>query len=156
MFAMSAQPEINNLAAVRYRHEFGQSNVFVLQTPQEASGTENQRITSQFNARGLFRDGVSLGHLFRLMEAGAEIVSTRLTENFGYSDYQAHYQGRGELLFGIMPNGNLRPLSEDLGQRPGPGWLLIGLYEPAPDSERGASSQNGAGAIGRTGDRLPG
>ena len=156
MFAMSAQPEINNLAAVRYRHEFGQSNVFVLQTPQEASGTENQRITSQFNARGLFRDGVSLGHLFRLMEAGAEIVSTRLTENFGYSDYQVHYQGRGELLFGIMPNGNLRPLSEDLGQRPGPGWLLIGLYEPTSDSERGSGAESGPGPGGLPGDRLPG
>ncbi|MFO7582204.1 cation:proton antiporter [Guyparkeria sp.] len=156
MFAMSAQPEINNLAAVRYRHEFGQSNVFVLQTPQEASGTENQRITSQFNARGLFRDGVSLGHLFRLMEAGAEIVSTRLTENFGYSEYQVHYQGRGELLFGITPNGNLRPLSEELGQRPGPGWLMIGLYEPAPESERGVSPEGGPSAGDRTGDRLPG
>ncbi|MGM0517020.1 MAG: cation:proton antiporter [Pseudomonadota bacterium] len=156
MFAMSAQPEINNLAAVRYRHEFGQSNVFVLQTPQEASGTENQRITSQFNARGLFRDDVSLGHLFRLMEAGAEIVSTRLTESFGYSEYQVHYQGRGELLFGITPNGNLRPLSEELQQRPGPGWLMIGLYEPREDVERAPSGDQGNGAHARTGERLPG
>jgi len=156
MFAMSAQPEINNLAAVRYRHEFGQSNVFVLQTPQEASGTENQRITSQFNARGLFAEGVSLGHLFRLMEAGAEIVSTRLTENFGYSEYQVHYQGRGELLFGITPNGNLRPLSEELAQRPGPGWLLIGLYEPREDAERAPAADSGNGGSGRTGERLPG
>lgn len=156
MFAMSAQPEINNLAAVRYRLEFGQSNVFVLQTPQEASGTENQRITSQFNARGLFREGVSLGHLFRLMEAGAEIGSTRLTESFGFSEYQVHYEGRGELLFGITPNGNLRPLSEELAQRPGPGWLLIGLYEPAGDVERAPSSDTGNGGSGRTGERLPG
>ncbi len=156
MFAMSAQPEINNLAAVRYRHEFGQSNVFVLQTPQEASGTENQRITSQFNARGLFREGVSLGHLFRLIEAGAEIFSTRLTESFGFSEYLVHYEGRGELLFGITPSGNLRPLSEDLGQRPGPGWLLIGLYEPAPESERVTPTESGVSSGRRGADRLPG
>lgn len=156
MFAMSAQSEINNLAAVRYRHEFGQSNVFVLQTPQEISGSENQRITTQFNARGLFRDGVSLGHLFRLMEAGAEVVSTRLTENFGYSEYLVHYEGRGELLFGIMPNGNLRPLSEEPSQRPGPGWVLIGLYEPAPGNERPQAREPQSAPAGPGGERLPG
>lgn len=155
MFAMSAQSEINNLAAIRYRYEFGQSNVFVLQTPQEVSGSDNQRITSQFNARNLFREGASLGHLFRLMEAGAEIFSTRLTESFGYSEYVVHYEGRGELLFGISPDGNLRPLSEEPSQRPGPGWILIGLYEPAPESERPASRPGGA--AGEPGaERLPG
>jgi len=154
MFAMSAQSEINNLAAVRYRYEFGQSNVFVLQTPQEVSGSDNQRITTQFNARSLFREGASLGHLFRLIEAGAELFSTRLTENFGYSEYLVHYEGRGELLFGISPDGNLRPMSEEPSQRPGPGWILIGLYEPAPDTERVPSRDSGAGASGT--ERLPG
>ena len=156
MFAMSAQSEINNLAAVRYRHEFGQSNVFVLQTPQEVSGSDNQRITTQFNARNLFREGVSLGHLFRLLEAGAELFSTRLTENFGYSEYLVHYEGRGELLFGISPDGNLRPLSEEPSQRPGPGWILIGLYERSPDAERPPSRQNTNEAGEKGGERLPG
>lgn len=155
MFAMSAQSEVNNLAAVRYRHEFGQSNVFVLQTPQEVAGSDNQRITTQFNARGLFREDVSLGHLFRLVEAGAELFSTRLTENFGYSEYLAHYEGRGELLFGITPNGNLRPLSDELSQRPGPGWVLIGLYEPSADADRPAPRE-GAAAPSGGGERLPG
>ncbi|MFW6021191.1 MAG: cation:proton antiporter [Guyparkeria sp.] len=155
MFAMSAQSEINNLAAVRYRHEFGQSNVFVLQTPQEVAGSENQRITSQFNARGLFGESVSLGHLFRLFEAGAELFSTRLTENFGYSEYLVHYEGRGELLFGITPNGNLRPMNNELSQRPGPGWTLIGLYEPSPDADRPAAREAG-GAPATGGERLPG
>lgn len=152
MFAMSAQSEINNLAAVRYRYEFGQSNVFVLQTPQEVSGSENQRITTQFNARNLFREGASLGHLFRLMEAGAELFSTRLTESFGYSEYVVHYEGRGELLFGISPDGNLRPLSEEPSQRPGPGWVLIGLYEPTSEAAPRPGGNGGdAGA-----ERLPG
>ncbi|WP_066185085.1 MULTISPECIES: sodium:proton antiporter [unclassified Guyparkeria] len=155
MFAMSAQSEINNLAAIRYGYEFGQSNVFVLQTPQEVSGSDNQRITTQFNARHLFREGVSLGHLFRLVEAGAELFSTRLTENFGYSEYVVHYEGRGELLFGISPDGNLRPLSEEPSQRPGPGWILIGLYEPSPEADRVASrSGKPAGEPGV--ERLPG
>ena len=155
MFAMSAQSEINNLAAVRYRYEFGQSNVFVLQTPQEVSGSDNQRITTQFNARNLFREGASLGHLFRLMEAGAELFSTRLTENFGYSEYVVHYEGRGELLFGISPDGNLRPLSEEPSQRPGPGWVLIGLYEPSPEADRSTARSGKAG--GEPGaERLPG
>ncbi|MCL7745110.1 cation:proton antiporter [Guyparkeria hydrothermalis] len=155
MFAMSAQSEINNLAAVRYRHEFGQSNVFVLQTPQEVSGSDNQRITTQFNARNLFREGVSLGHLFRLMEAGAELFSTRLTESFGYSEYVVHYEGRGELLFGISPDGNLRPLSEEPSQRPGPGWVLIGLYEPTSETERPAS-RSGTNGGDAGAERLPG
>ncbi len=155
MFAMSAQSEVNNLAAVRYRHEFGQSNVFVLQTPQEMAGSENQRITTQFNARGLFGEEVSLGHLFRLFENGAELFSTRLTENFGFSEYLVHYHGRGELLFGITPNGNLRPLGGEPGQRPGPGWILIGLYEPAAAGDRPAAREtNGASFDG--GERLPG
>ncbi|HSH85403.1 MAG TPA: cation:proton antiporter [Guyparkeria sp.] len=154
LFAMSAQSEINNLAAVRYRHEFGQSNVFVLQAAQDASDQDSQ-VATQFNARSLFREEVTLGYLFRLMEAGAEMSSTRLTESFGYSEYLSHYEGRGELLFGITPNGNLRPLGEEFSQRPGPGWTLIGLYEPSPEAERPCERDTTSGSdIGA--ERLPG
>ncbi len=130
LLAMSAQPEINSLAAVRYRHEFGAGNVYVLKTPQELAGTANQRISETFTGRPLFGEKISSGDLMALVEQEAEINSTRLTEAFGWSNYQSIYADRGMILFMISPRGLLFVHGSGHEPSPGEGWVIIGLYRP--------------------------
>jgi len=134
LYAMSAQAEVNNLAAMRYRPEFGAANVYVLQTPQEVAGSQSQRMTGRLQGRCMFGPDISLGHLFRLIDAGAEIYSTRLTEAFGWQQYHEHYAGRGVLLFAISPRGMLRVYGPEFTDKMGPGWTLLGLYSDEPTS----------------------
>jgi len=137
LYAMSSQAEVNNLAAMRYRLEFGAANVYVLQTPQEVAGSDKQRMTGRLQGRCMFGPEISLGHLFRLIDAGAEIYNTRLTEAFGWQAYHDHYAGRGVLLFAISPKGALRVYGPEFTEKLGPGWTLVGLYtsEPEPVGE---------------------
>lgn len=130
LLAMSAQPEINSLAAVRYRHEFGAGNVYVLKTPQELAGTANQRISETFTGRPLFGEKISSGDLMALVEQEAEINSTRLTEAFGWTNYQSIYADRGMILFMISPRGLLFVHGSGHEPSPGEGWVIIGLYRP--------------------------
>lgn len=130
LLAMSAQPEINSLAAVRYRHEFGAGNVYVLKTPQELAGTANQRISETFTGRPLFGEKISSGDLMALVEQEAEINSTRLTEAFGWSNYQSIYADRGMILFMISPRGLLFVHGSGHEPSPSEGWVIIGLYRP--------------------------
>lgn len=135
LFAMSTQPEINSLAAVRYRHEFGAGNIYVLKTSQELAGTANQRISETFTGRPLFGEKISSGDLMTLVEQGAEIYTTRLTEAFGWSNYQSIYVDRGMIMFLISPRGLLFVHGSGHEPNPGEGWIVIGLYRPESSAE---------------------
>lgn len=135
LFAMSTQPEINSLAAVRYRHEFGAGNIYVLKTPQELAGTANQRISDTFTGRPLFGEKISSGDLMALVEQGAEINTTRLTEAFGWTNYQSIYADRGMIMFLISPRGLLFVHGSGHEPNPGEGWIVIGLYRPESSTE---------------------
>lgn len=141
LFAMSAQPEINNLAAVRYRHEFGAGNVYVLKTPQELAGTASQRLSGTFTGRPLFGAQVSSGDLLNLVEQGAEVTTTRLTGAFGWAKYQSIYADRGVVLFMISPRGLLFVHGSGHEPNPGEGWIIMGLYRPEAE-EAGAAPMN--------------
>ncbi|OZB35855.1 MAG: sodium:proton antiporter [Halothiobacillus sp. 14-56-357] len=135
LFAVSGVPEMNNLAAIRYRHEFGAENVYVLQTPQEKSGSGQQRLSDVFTGRKLFGPEVSLGDLMLLVEQKAEIKSTRLTEEFNWEKYQQTYDNRGILLLMISPKGILHVQSDGPMPTPSEGWIIIGLYRPQTEVE---------------------
>lgn len=133
LFAVSGVPEMNNLAAIRYRHEFGAGNVYVLKTQQETSGSPQQRLSDVFTGRSLFGPNVSLGDLQLLIEQKAEISTTRLTETFDWEKYQSAYAGRGLLLLMISPKGILHVASDGPMPVPHEGWILMGLYRPATE-----------------------
>ncbi|WP_298219784.1 sodium:proton antiporter [Halothiobacillus sp.] len=146
LFAVSGVPEMNNLAAIRYRHEFGAANIYVLKTPQEKSGSDHQRLSDVFTGRSLFGSDVTLGDLMLLIEQKAEIKSTRLTEEFNWEKYQQTYDNRGILLLMISPKGILHVQSDGPMPTPGEGWIIIGLYcpqaevETKPDAEEASAS----------------
>ncbi len=132
LFALSALPEINNLAAIRYRHEFGAGNVFVLKTQQETEGSAQQRLSGTFEGRRLFDADTSLQKLLQQMHDGAEIATTRLTDAFPWEKYQQTYAGRGQPLLAITPKGTLQIWTDGSHPTPQIGATVIGLYLPAP------------------------
>lgn len=146
LFAVSGVSEMNNLAAIRYRHEFGAENVYVLQTPQEKSGSDQQRLSNMFTGRKLFGSDVSLGDLMLLIEQKAEIKSTRLTGAFNWEKYQQTYDHRGILLLMISTKGILHVHSNGPMPTPSEGWIIIGLYRPQTEVEPKSDTQETSAA----------
>jgi len=132
LFAMSYHPELNTLASMRYRSEFGAAHVHVLLTPRETMGSEKQRIARHIQGQIMFGEDVDIGDLTALMEQGGEIYTTRLTASFGWDDYQAQFAGRGHLLFAISPKGVLHVTGPAFTVKPVADWVLIGLYKDQP------------------------
>ncbi|MEW6445228.1 MAG: cation:proton antiporter [Pseudomonadota bacterium] len=130
LFAMSSRPELNSLAVMRYKPEFGGAHVHMLRTPRDALGAERQRIAHPLRGQEMFDEGVHLGELLARMDQGAEIYCTRLTGTFGWEAYGARFAGRGSLLLAISPKGVLHVAGPRWAVRPAADWVLIGLYLP--------------------------
>lgn len=130
LLALSAAPEVNHLAAIRYRHEFGAERVFVLKTAPEAGGSARARRSELSIGRALFAPDATLESLHARMTAGAELFSTRLTEAFPWEKYQERFADRGLVLMAITAKQELLIWTEREHPQPAVGALVIGLYTP--------------------------
>ena len=81
LFAMSRRDDLNALACVRYRHEFGRERVFSLmsQHPDELS---KQGPAPLFRGRDLFGANISHRRLSELLAEGAQFRQTHLSDDF--------------------------------------------------------------------------
>lgn len=139
LLAMSPYPELNALAAIRYQREFGRSNVYVVLAPDEVV-KEGQRVANRRYARILGSKESGLAELLALLERGAKVYTTRLSEAFSFDAYQEQFAGRGQLLLAIDPKGRLQGMEPGSMLRPGPDWYLLGVYLPAEKSENDNAS----------------
>lgn len=144
LFALSRHPELNALATVRYRREFGAGNVYVLRTRRETEGAERERIASHIQGRPMFGENVSHADLLERLEAGARISATRLTATFDWEAYQQRFADGGQLLFAVSPAGRLYVAGPAFNARPAADWVLIGLYQPQPEGEVGGEDRAAA------------
>jgi NhaP-type Na+/H+ or K+/H+ antiporter len=129
LLALSGTQEENALAATRYRAEFGVANIYSLQITSEKEGdtkTGKPRV-----GHSAFGEEVSFKKLSTMLGEGAEIRSTRLSDEFGFDEYYKKYF-RAVPLFAITPRGKLIVYAPDREINPVAGWTIISLVlEPA-------------------------
>jgi NhaP-type Na+/H+ or K+/H+ antiporter len=134
LFAMSRRPELNTLAVVKYRREFGRNRVFTLRNSQEKDASEKRRVAESFRAPRLFGEGVTLQKLSSLIAQGAEVKATLLSETF---DLAAYEKARGKShipLFAVDRNQHLRAFTDTYQPEVKPGWTLLSLVSPAVEA----------------------
>ncbi len=111
LLALSHRPGLNELACVRYRFEFGRDSVYTMPTIMEKAHEKHQ-ISGEAAGRILFGGARSFADLAELVEAGVDIKSTEITDEFTVEDYVEKYPDRIP-LFITLANGRLRfPLDE--------------------------------------------
>ncbi len=129
LLAMSRHPELNALAAVRYKPEFGAGRVHVLRTSEENGPADRNRLVSHIPGQTMFGEDLDIESLSALLSAGARISATGLSDAFGWDDYRARFlDAGGHLLFAIDPRGGLHVTGPAFSVRAGPDWTLIGIY----------------------------
>lgn len=134
VLALSPQKELNALACVRYRSEFGNEHVFALPATAEKEKKE-ERVGTPRCGRLAFGKDVTYAKLASMLSQGAEIHDTRLSENFTMEDYYHKYQRRAVPLFAIDSRGRLRIFTADDGPKPGDGWTVVALIQAEEASE---------------------
>ena len=140
LLALSPHGELNALASMRYRSEFGKHRVYSVLTASEKSLSDKHKVGAQHRGNSLFGDDVTYAKLASLISQGGEIRSTQLTESFAFDDFRR--VNRGAIpLFCLDKRGRLRLFLVGEKLAPERGWTLMSLAPPkghaakAPNAE---------------------
>jgi hypothetical protein len=118
---------------LRYRSELGADGVYAIKTGEEKENAKHVP-TGSLRVQKLFGTEVTLDRWNELFAEGAEVRTTRLTENFTFEKYGDQMPGEFILLIAIDPQGRLHPYT--VSDRPAPkaDWQVMTLV-PRPTLE---------------------
>lgn len=133
VLTLTPQQELNALAGLRYRSEFGKNHIFFVSTDKDETD-ENSRTTVSHDAHILFDNDVTFAKLASLVSQGASIKQTKLSDSFSYEDYQQQYGSRAIPLFAIDNKENLRFFTANEELEPEQDWTIISLVQDEPDA----------------------
>lgn len=134
--ALTPQKELNALAGLRYRTEFGAHHIFCLSTEGDSENEDSQSRTGiNHQAQILFGNSITYAKLASLISKGATIKQTGLTENFDYQAYLKQYGNRAIPLFTIDDKNNLRFFTSNEIPQPTEDWAVISLIQESDDAQ---------------------
>ncbi len=135
LLAMSPHPAINALACVRYKHDFGPTNLYRLSATVDKKDSLRRSLPVSVAGKTLFGKDVTHSKLASLISKGAKIRTTRITEDFGFDAY-LEKNSKGVIpLFVITKDGNLQFFTGEMNPKPKPG-SQIGSLVPAAQLEQ--------------------
>ncbi len=131
VLALTGNDEVNALALLSFPDLFGRAQIY--QLPPATPGA--QASSAYMRGRLLFEPEATYPALESLMEAGATIKSTTLSNSFSFADYLNHYSQRVLPLAVVTENGRLMFFTADNRPSPKAGQTVIGLI--SADGELG-------------------
>ena len=137
LLALSSQAELNALASIRYRSEFGRNSVYTL--PTTPSKNRKHELSQQHRGYTLFNESATYSKLASLLSQNATIRTTQLSDDFTYQDFLAKHGNRAIPMFALTPKKKYLEIFVAGGKlMPAAGWSLISLIpadvEPAVES----------------------
>ncbi len=139
LFAMSARRELNGLACVRYRPDFGRHRVYRLRVRERAPDDSDRREQARsIRASHLFGDDITLAMLDTRLEQGWRIKSTRLSDTFDIDAFRAAHGADALPLFSVDENNRVHVVSDLRTLEIKPGWSLTALVPPPRDTNNPA------------------
>lgn len=141
LLGLSPERSLNTVAGMRFGSEFGQSNIFALQTSSDARLSGKHLDGEEHRGQYLFSSDLTYSKFSSMLAQGAELHSTRLTDEYGFRDFLAS-NGKGAIpLFGIAPDGKVHTCAIDGKFEPASGWRVISLFTPSLVADRARASQ---------------
>ncbi|WP_110993303.1 cation:proton antiporter [Pseudomonas sichuanensis] len=130
LLGLSPAGEINALACARFRHDFGHGRLFVLASGLEKQRSDKHRASEEHRGQPLGSRAMTYNQLAKLLNQGAELYSTTLTEAFTWDAYQQLHGERATLMFARDNHGWVHVATPEHPLQPQPGWTLVALIEP--------------------------
>lgn len=127
LLALSPMREQNAIASMHYRIEFGAEHIYYIRNSIEKNKSEKHRISSRLKGAPLFPNDMTFSKIASLFGKGAEIRTTRLTEEFTMDDFLSSKDTDTLVLFAISEKGRLKDCTSEGVATPKSGWVLLSL-----------------------------
>lgn len=129
VLAVSGRSNLDTLACLKFKPEFGVQNVYELQSTREKHIADKHTVSTRHRGYELFGEDVTYGNLAYKLRNGAEIKSTPLSDEFTFEQYLEKYGERIIPLFAIDNKDRLHIFVTKGKMKPEPGWTVTGLIE---------------------------
>ncbi|MBR4876599.1 MAG: sodium:proton antiporter [Rhodocyclaceae bacterium] len=126
--AVSPYRQMNTLAGYHYINIFGENNSFMLFEPVESRRSDSGQLWAKLP--NLFDGASSYGRLAQMMQAGASVRETGLTDVFSWAEYCARQEKPAVPLFAVDPKGRIHVFREKARFQPEAGWRVVSLVLP--------------------------
>ena len=129
VLAVSGRSNLDTLACLKFKPEFGVQNVYELKSTREKHIADKHTVSTRHRGYELFGEDVSYGNLAYKLRNGAEIKSTQLSDEFTFEQYLEKYGERIIPLFAIDTKHRIHIFVTDGKMKPESGWTVTGLIE---------------------------
>ncbi len=135
LLGLSPQRELNALACMRYRDEFGGRRLFSLPNSNDENLKDKHAIAPKHKGQTLFSSDLSFSKFASLLSQDAKIRTTSLSESFSFNDLFTEPGRKLYPLFAIDTNGRIHVFCDEQTLTPEEGWSVISL-EQAEQTEK--------------------
>lgn len=139
VLAISPQRDLNVIACMRYRNEFGSSNVFTILTSQDKKLDSKHQASWEHRGNILFSSEATFGKMASLLAKKHSVHTTMLTETFDFERYLELWPD-AMFLFAVDPKNKVQIFHVGSTIKPTAGWKVISLI----DSSEKSNAANGA------------
>jgi len=129
ILAMSGRANLDTLACLRFKSEFGVKNVYELKSTREKHISDKHIVSTRHRGYELFGEDIAYGNLAYRLRNGAEIKSTQLSEEFTYEQYLEKHGERVIPMFAIDNKQRLQIFVSNGKMKPESGWVIIGMMQ---------------------------
>lgn len=135
VLALSPHRELNVASSMRFRHEFGHENVYLLLTSTDTKVSEKHQVAQEYQGEVLFSRDISFNKLASMLSKGVELKKTKLSETFTFEDYLAQDK-TAVPMFAMSPKGHLVVRAVGRPFKPEAGWVVIGVSDKVSVAEK--------------------
>lgn len=129
LLGLSPQSEVNALAAMRYRVEFGEQRLFSLANANDENVSEKLAIAQKHKGQTLFNGDLSFSKFASLLRQDAKIRVTTLSETFSFDNLISKQDSKLYPLFAIDKNDRIHVFCTEHEITPSEGWSVISLEQ---------------------------
>ncbi len=129
ILAMSGRANLNTLACLRFKSEFGVKNVYELKSSREKHIADKHVTSTRHRGYELFGENITYGNLAYRLRNGAEIKSTQLSDEFTFEQYMEKYGESVIPVFAVDNKQRLQIFVANGKMKPESGWIIAGMIE---------------------------
>ena len=130
VIAISGRNNLDTLACLRFKSEFGVKNIYVLKSTHEKHIADKHIVSTRYRGYELFGEDITYGNLAYHLRNGAEIKSTQLSDEFTFEQYLDQYGEHLTPMFAIDNKQHIQIFVSNGKMKPESGWTIIGMIQP--------------------------
>ena len=155
LLAMSTRIEMNSLACMRYRSDFGKNNVLRMRLLGSGEAPR-QSHAKALQTPAIFASGITHALITQRLREGWTVRTTRMSESFQWKQFVEQFTDEPLPLFAISDKGMLHFFTELGSLEPKPGWKVTVLASAKIEVVEESDGETATVAEAASGQTAPG